>query len=126
LKEDAVNLISAWWRLKKGSARVKSRRHRRASVEVLQSLLGPKSSIEIEIEDWRKKKMGMDLEGEKRAVVVVGDKRLVEVFEKRMETFKGARRAVLTKPIPMNENLARIDTLLDEHSNEMYSTMLLF
>jgi hypothetical protein len=73
LKEDAVNLISAWWRLKKGSARVKSRRNRRASVEVLQSLLGPKSSIEIEIEDWRKKKMGMDLEGEKSAVVVVGD-----------------------------------------------------
>lgn len=34
--------------------------------------------------------------------------------------------AVQTKSIPMNENLARIDALLDEHSNEMYSTMLLF
>ena len=48
------------------------------------------------------------------------------MFEKRLETFKGLRMAVQTKSIPMNENLARIDALLDEHSNEMYSTMLLF
>ncbi len=56
----------------------------------------------------------------------VGDKRLMEVFDKRMQTFKGLRRAVQSKSIPMNENLSRIDSLLDEHSNEMYSTMLLF
>lgn len=70
----------------------------------------------------------MGREDVKRKVVtaVKEDKRLVEVFEKRLETFKGLRMAVQTKSIPMNENLARIDALLDEHSNEMYSTMLLF
>ena len=70
----------------------------------------------------------MGREDIKRKVVaaVKEDKRLVEVFEKRLETFKGLRMAVQTKSIPMNENLARIDALLDEHSNEMYSTMLLF
>jgi hypothetical protein len=81
----------------------------------------------MEIEIWRKKKMGRE-ETPKRKVVaaVKEDKRLVEVFEKRLETFKGLRMAVQTKSIPMNENLARIDALLDEHSNEMFSTMLLF
>lgn len=70
----------------------------------------------------------MGREDAKRKVVnaIKEDKRLVEVFEKRLETFKGLRMAVQTKSIPMNENLARIDALLDEHSNEMYCTMLLF
>lgn len=70
--------------------------------------------------------MGLGDGGTRRKVTVVEDKRLLEVFEKRMETFKGLRRAVQSKTLPMNENLARIDSLLDEHSNEMYSTMLLF
>jgi hypothetical protein len=83
------------------------------------------SSVQMEIEIWRKKKMGRK-EPPKKKVTVIEDKRLVEVFEKRLETFKGLRMAVQTKSIPMNENLARIDALLDEHSNEMYSTMLLF
>ena len=65
-------------------------------------------------------------EPKRKFTAVKEDKRLVEVFEKRLETFKGLRMAVLTKSIPMNENLARIDALLDEHSNEMFSTMLLF
>ena len=69
--------------------------------------------------------MGQE-EPKRRVIVVKEDKRLVEVFEKRLESFKGLRMAVQTKSIPMNENLARIDSLLDEHSNEMYSTMLLF
>jgi hypothetical protein len=47
----------------------------------------------MEIEIWRKKKMGR--EGPpKRAVGVKEDKRLVEMFEKRLETFKGLRMAV--------------------------------
>ena len=65
-------------------------------------------------------------EPKRKLATVKEDKRLVEVFQKRLETFKGLRMAVLTKSIPMNENLARIDALLDEHSNEMFSTMLLF
>ena len=70
--------------------------------------------------------MGREDVNRKVVTAVKEDKRLVEVFEKRLETFKGLRMAVQTKSIPINENLARIDALLDEHSNEMYSTMLLF
>lgn len=65
-------------------------------------------------------------EGTIKKTLRVGDKRLMEVFDKRMQTFKVLRRAVQSKTIPINENLSRIDSLLDEHSNEMYSTILLF
>jgi len=47
----------------------------------------------MEIEIWRKKKMGRE-KPPKRVVVVKEDKRLVEMFEKRLETFKGLRMAV--------------------------------
>ena len=85
-----------------------------------------------EIEKWRRKRMGISEDsiewGRRRRGngVEVDEMRSEEVFEKRMATFKMERSAVCSKPIPMTENLTRIDNLLNSHCQEMYNSMLLF
>jgi hypothetical protein len=88
----------------------------------------------VEIEMWRMRKMGLVREGGRQRQVMINqrdvklseERRAKEIFEKRLEVFKSERTAVQSKPIPITENLARIDNLLDTHIRELYNSMILF